>query len=337
MKKILVLLSIFLLFGCAKEKLERIEIDRNHYATTFEWVPIGISEKGLYYVKDEILYFKSDQEDSIPLGSVNYVDGNKTQIEKGSFESKIRIDMLAGRDLICYGDRIFMEYHTINHDMSEYYHLASVDLKGEDFKSHITFDYIPNRIVINNGKIYVYYSDSVSKEKYIEIYDESFNLISTEHFDESENVLDFYIKNDELIIPNDISTLYEDDNVKISYKTENLLTGEDMKTISTIQIGEKEYTFENKTILFVNDNYFYVASDIYPQVYERYYLNGELDKAIVINEHIESTGTVYGLYDLDFSYILKLKNENIVYGYSNSENPRIFVVDFENNQCNYVE
>lgn len=334
MKKLLVLLVLFLLVGCSNGKLEKIEVDRNQYSTIYEWEAIGISENGLYFIKDEILYYKDNNEDAVPLGSVNYVDGEKTQIFETFTSYKIRMDDFHGRDLICYGDRIYMVYITFNYDMSEYYQLASIDMKGEDFKTHLEFDYVPQRVVINNGKIYVMYSDEESNQDYIEIYNQNFKLEKTEYYDSKINALSFYIENDVLVIP-DSNVIYENKNIKISNLVE-IDSENNVKSTGIAQIGNEIFTFENKTILFINDNYFYAASDTYPQTYERYHLNGELDKAIVISEHIESDGTVYGATDMDFSYMLKLRDENIGYGYSNSENPKIFEVNFEKETCNYV-
>ena len=87
---------------------------------------------------------------------------------------------------------------------------------------------------------------------------------------------------------------------------------------------------------FVTDKYFYVSSETYPQTYERYHLDGELDKSIIINEHIESTGGSLSLPNSDFSYMQILKDDDVVYGYSNSENPKIFEVNFEKGTCNYI-
>lgn len=335
MKKILLLFILFLLFGCSKDKLEIVEVNRNHYSTIYEWEAIGISENGLYFINDEILYYKDNNEDAVPLGSVNYVDGKKAEIEDTSTSSKIRTDIFHGRDLICYGDRIYMVYNTFNHDMSNYYQLASIDMKGEDFKTHLEFDYVPQRVVINNGKVYVMYSDEELNQDYIEIYNQNFKLEKTEYFDTKVNALSFYIENDELVIP-DSNVIYENENIKISNLVE-IDSDNNMKSTGIAQIGNEKFTFENKTILFVNDKYFYVASDTIPQTYERYYLNGKLDKSIVISEHIDSDGIVYGATDLDFSYMLKLRDENVAYGYSNSDSPRIFEVDFETGICRYVD
>lgn len=336
MKKIFVFLIILLLSGCTKTKLENVEIDRNHYANTFDWVALGIADNGLYYIDDEILYYKEDNENAVALGSVNYVDGEKVQTESGSFITKTRIDLFNSRDLICYGDRIYMEYNTIEHSGSSYYQLASVNLKGEDFKTHIIFDYIPQRIVMNNGKVYVYYENLEENKYYIDIYNQNFELINTEYFDSELNAIDFCVENGEILVPDD-KVIYENDNIRISFKYE-FDSGDNYKSFGSIKIGSNEFTFKDKTVLFVNDKYFYIASDTYPQTYERYHLNGELDKSIVINEHLKSEGNISYLNNSDFSYILKLRNEDIAYGFSGGgEYPRIFEVNFEKGTCNYVD
>ena len=333
MKKILILF-MFLLIGCSNDRLEKIEVDRNHYPLSFDSTPIGISETGLYYIKNEILYYKDNNEETVPLGSMNYVNGEKSDLLSKS-NSNVREDRFGGRDLICYGDRIYMEYQTWNHDMSTTYQLASVNLKGEDFKTHIIFDYFPQEIKINNGKIYVSYFNLETNENYIETYDRNFKLISTDYFD--TDIMGFYIEDDQIIVPDDF-VIYENDNVKISYAIENIRSDEFRKSTGKIQIDDKEYTFENKYVLFVNDKYFYTSSCTSPQTYERYHLNGELDKSIVIGEQIESEGTINHLFNMDFSYMLKLRNENIVYGYSRNEGyPRIFEVNFEKGTCHYVD
>lgn len=335
MKKLFVLLVLFLLVGCSNGKLEKIEIDRNHYSTIYDWVPIGISENGLYYVKDEILYFKEDNGDSVPIGSINYSNGEKTQIGNSANDSNIKTDFMAGRDLICYGNRIYMIYNTFSYDMGDYYHLASIDMKGEDFKSHLAFEYIPHKVVMNNGNVYVMYSNLETHENIIEIYDQNFELIETKKYSSEKYSGDFYIENDNLVVP-EYYSIYENGNIKISNLTE-IDSENNMKTTGVVKIDDKEFIFENKTVLFVNDKYFYIASDTYPQTYERYHLNGELDKAIVINEHIESAGTVFGATDMDFSYMLKLRDENIGYGYSSSDSPRFFEVNFDEGTCQYVD
>lgn len=334
MKKLLVLLILFLLAGCSREKLENIEIDRNHYAPTSEWQPIGLSENGLYYIKDEILYYKANHEEVVPLGYVDYIDGEKKRTNNTSYKYEVRVDYFEGRDLICYGDRIFMRYYTTSYDGGSYYQLASVDLKGEDFKTHIIFDYVPQRIVMNNGKVYVMYLNHETNEEYIEIYNSNFELVHTEYYESDKNVMDFYVENGELIVP-DKDVLYENESIKILNKVE--IIDDYIKTEGIAKIGEKEIIFENKSILFVNDKYFYVCSDESPQTFERYYLNGELDQSILISDYIKSEGTINNLFEMDFSYMLKLKNEDVVYGYSNPHSPRFFEVNFEERSCNYVD
>lgn len=333
MKKLLVLLVIFLLVGCSKDKLEIIEIHPNQYTSMYESTPIGVSENGLYYIRNEILYFKGNNEPAVPLGSINYENGKRENPFYNIYYEKVRSDHLLNSEIICYGERIYMKYYTFNHDGSKYSQLASVDLKGDDFKTHIIFDYEPQQIRMNNGKIYVGYHNFETDEDYIETYNNSFELINTEYYDDYIN--GFYVENDEIVVPKG-DVAYEGEGIKIINSVE-LDSNDKFKTTGIIQIGEKEFTFDNKTIQFVNDKYFYVVSDYIPQTYERYHLNGELDKSIVISEHIKTEGIIELLTELDFSYMLKLKDENVAYGYSGHDYwPRIFEVNFEKGTCNYV-
>lgn len=332
MKKILVLF-LFLLVSCSNDRLEIIEVDRHHYPLAFDSTPIGISETGLYYIKGEILYYKDNKEDTIPLGSINYVNGEQVDLLSES-NSNIREDRFGGRDLICYGDRIYMLYHTDEFGKNLYYQLASVDLKGEDFKTHIVFDYMPQEIKINNGKVYVTYIDyENNNQNYIEIYNQNFELESTKYYD---YINDFYTENGELVVVEEDYVLYDSDKIKIKNNME-WIDADTYKGTGIIQIEDKQFILDDKVVQFVTDEYFYVSSELYPQTYERYYLNGELDKSIVINEYIENAGGFVSFPYSDFSYMQLLKDEDIVYGYSNSANPKIFEVNFEKGTCNYID
>ena len=335
MKKICAIFLLFLLAGCVNDKLEIIEVDRNYYGSGVgSSIPITIAENGIYYVSNQRLFYKGDNERAVPLGYVNYLDGEKTNLVEQQYKINIKVDSFIGQELICYGDRIYMLYMSENHDMSTVYQLSSHNLKGEDYQVHITFDYLPQKIKINNGKIYVAYLNYETNENYIEIYDKNYRLINTEYYD--KDIIGFYIENDEIIVPDNL-TIYANDNTKLSYKVENIYSDQDRKAIGKIQIDDKEFVFENKYVLFVNDKYFYTASCKSPQIYERYHLNGELDKSIVISEYIEAEENLNGLFELDFSYMLNLRNEDITYGYSGKHYPRIFEVNFEKGTCYYVD
>jgi len=225
-----------------------------------------------------------------------------------------------------------MIYHTDEFGKNLYYQLASVDLKGEGFRTHIVFDYMPQRFKINNGKIYVEYHNFDTKENYIEIYNRNFELESTQYFDYISN---FYTNHGNLVVVEDLSVLYDSNQVKITNAID-WITKDDFKGTGIIQIEDRQLSFENKTVQFVNDKYFYVSSNTYPQTYERYYLNGKLDKSIVIGDHIEGAGRVGGFVEGDFSYIQVLKDENTVYGFSNISDPKVFEVNFETGTCNYI-
>lgn len=313
-----------------KNKLENIEIDQNRIIHAYGDVPMGATDKGIYFVEDEILYYKENNKDVISLGYINYRDGEKKPYRSAD---KTRRDDFTGFELICYGDRIYMQYYTDEFGKNCYYQLASVDSKGEDFKTHIIFDNMPQDIKINNGKVYVSYIDfENNNQNYIEIYNQNFELESTEYYDQISN---YYTENGELVVVEDNYVVYENDKIKITNEIE-IISDDAYKGTGIIQIEDEQFIFDNKTVQFVTDKYFYVSSDTCPQTYERYHINGELDKSIVINDHIESTDGFISFPNSDFSYMQILKDEDVVYGYSNSINPKYFEVNFKTGTCNYI-
>ena len=307
MKKLISLFIVFLLTGCVNIK----ELHPSQMMTYFNdgQVQFGISDSGVYYLWDDNLYYSD-------------TNSRKTIIVQ-------EMDMegyLIGSDIFCNDNRLYMLYS--DHHQ---YELASLDLNGENYKTHIILDYQPQRFVMNKGKIYIYYIDFEKKVDYIEVYNRYFKLIDRLAYD-FQTASNFYIENDEIIVL-DECIIYENENVKVSYEIENIKLDDKRKVISKIQIEEDEYTFENKFVLYVNDKYFYTSSCTYPQTYERYHLNGQLDCSIVISEHIESESITNHLFEMDFSYIMKLRDENIAYGHSGS---KIFEVDFEKGTCQYL-
>ena len=321
-------LLILLFMTSPKGKLADIEINQNH---SYSEIPMCATDKGLYFVKGEFLYYKENDKEIVNLGYVNFRDGKKKPLSSRVY-SRTRSDDFTGLDLSCYDDRIYMIYHTDEFGKNLYYQLASVDLKGEDFRTHIVFDYMPQRFKINNGKIYVEYHNFDTKENYIEIYNRNFELESTKYYDYISN---FYTNDGKLVVVEDASVLYDSNQVKITNLID-WITKDDFKGTGIIQIEDRQLSFENRTVQFVNDKYFYVSSNTYPQTYERYYLNGKLDKAIVIGDHIEGAGRVGGFVEDDFSYIQVLKDENTVYGFSNISEPKVFEVNFETGTCYYI-
>lgn len=316
-----------------KNKLADIEIDPNHNIHTYGNVPIGASDKGLYFVEGEMLYYKENEKEAVNLGYINFRDGKRMPLSTRVY-SRTRSDDFVGDELICYGDRIYMLYHTDEFGKNLYYQLASVDLKGEDFKTHIVFDYMPQEIKMNNGKVYVTYIDyENNNQNYIEIYNHNFELESTNCYDYISN---FYTNDGTLVVVEDVSVLYDSNQVKIT-NLMDWITIDEYKGTGIIQIEDEQFIFNDKVVQFVTDEYFYVSSETYPQTYERYHLNGELDKSIVINEYIENAGGFVSFPYSDFSYMQMLKDENKVYGYSNSSNPKIFEVDFDKGTCNYID
>ena len=329
---IIVCLLIAFFMTNPKDKLAFIEIDQNQMIHAYGEVPMGSTDKGLYFVENEMLYYKENNKESVNLGYINFRDGKRMPSDS-EINSRTRSDDFVGFELICYGDRIYMIYHTDEFGKNLYYQLASVDLKGEDFKTHIVFDYMPQDIKINNGKVYVTYIDyENNNQNYIEIYNRNFELESTQYYDYISN---FYTNDGKLVIIEDLTVLYDSNQVKITNAID-WITKDEYKGTGIIQIEDKQMRFDNKIVQFINDKYFYVSSDKYPQTYERYYLNGKLDKAIVIGDHIEGAGRVGGFVEGDFSYIQVLKDENTVYGFSNISDPKVFEVNFETGTCYYI-
>lgn len=308
MKKLFILLVLCLLFsGCEEYNEDFVVLNRFDSGR----IEFAMSNDGVYFIKNNSIYYKQDNQIASCLVSFD--------------DSSLKV----GQQIVYYDNRIYLLYEHSEIGKVPTYHLGSYDLNGEDFTCHIDLEYEPHKMIISDQKIYIYNGN----ENTIKIYDKNFKLVDTKTYDKNLNVMAFYIEKDEIVIPEDF-VIYENEDVKITYEIHDLLVEENRKVISTIQILGKKYEFENKFILYANDKYFYTASCTYPQTYERYKLNGQLDRSIVISDYIKAEGNFNHLFEMDFSYILGIRGEDIVYG---SSRFRLFEVNFDTGTCQYVD
>lgn len=334
-KIILCFFVILALIGCTSSQEQSdssLTIDKNSYLMNFETASVCFDSDGYYFIDDNTeLFYKADDQKAISLGFMRFADGVQADSSAYPAYNNSILEFFTSSDIVLYNNRIYMVFTETKNDNSFTQQICSVDLKGKDFKSELTLDEVPQHMLFNGGKVYVDYFDYENNLVIVNVYDTDFKLLETKEYNFTGGGPRFYVENNDFFATDSPYTLYNNGTIKLSYRLEL----DNKKWIGVYDNGDLHLEFEDKMVLFVNDQYFYVCSSASPQTYERYNLDGTLDSSIVIDTQIESKGnTPNASNDNDFSFMLKLRGEDIAIGHSANH---LFTCNFETGKCEYLD
>lgn len=335
MKKVIPVLMAVCLVGCSSGTLASISMDQNGVVRNWSEF-VTFNDSGVYFTNsNDELFFKEDGQEKVSLGYINFVDGKKQNIYEDWYSTSQDVYIVLGACTEFYDGRLYLLYEHQNASGGNTYELCSLNEKGEDLKSHITFEYYPNSFYITDGKIYVCTCYTDKNVDYISVYDSNFKEIETEEYDTTTTDPSyFYIVNGEIKMPDFNTVTYDYGDVRFSRKVDKIEGEENSYHITGLyDTGELHLEFEDCVVLFVNDKYFYTSvldytGGLTEQVYARYNLNGTLDSSIRIADQLDT-----GSSDLGYGQMVSLRGEDQVFGKSDKG---LFTCDFESRKCEYL-
>lgn len=333
-------MMVFDLSGCSvsSSSLGNVHVDRSEVGGTGNEL-VTFNDDGVYFAdRWGELFFKEDGQEKVSLGYINYVDGKNTNIYSGYYDGIQEKYSLMYASMEYYDGRIYTMYGHYNASGGDTYELCSLNAKGEDLQSHITFEYMPESFMITDGKVYVCTTDPENHTEYITVYDGNFKEEETNEYDSNTTYANgFYIVDGEVKVPNSLSDVdYDDGNVQLSRRSQLLEGTENAYELTGIyDKGNVHVELKDRVIEFVNDQYFYayyvnLADTVMEQVYERYNLDGTLDTSIRIKDWITSDETIS---HMDFGGMINLRGKDQTFGLSQNG---LFTCDFSSGECEYL-
>ena len=315
MKKINLLIVMFLLVGCSSPKgLPNLATKPIDLSTKFFQSPMAVAKGDIYYVQDEVLY--------------HYMISTKTRTELTT-----TVGLVRDSDIVYYDGYIYGVFEESSKNGTPQYALKRYNSNGEDLQKVISFSDFPERFKIDSGKIYVLFGNECQR---LSVYNHNFNFIETLEISTDVDGSGLFFNNGNMYIPKSPFEIYEGGLVKTSYEIVNGPTSSKGETRVTgiFTKGTNEIKLDNKVVMYVSDNYFYATNLQGQQTYEKYNHTGELISEVIPKEslnHIRDISTMFWLSD--FAMIERIVDDRYAIGRSITD---FYICDFETGTCSYL-
>lgn len=322
MKKISLIFLTVILVGCTSIRpLRNIITNASQFSTPLNQTSLTVDDKkDAYYIYESNLY--------------------KYDIQKKETSQLQTSDSLLGPfmdsfDLIYYDHYLYGIVYNEHKQATSKYSIVRVDYKGSNIEEVIPLDETPVRFRIDNGKVYFLIQDEYNTTYILNTYDNDFELINTETYDLDTDIYSFYHKNGEIVIPESSDILYESFNKKIGYNIYDLNEELDgTKVVGYIETDTLRREYEDKVVVHVSSQYYYVNNLNGIQTYYKYDDSGNLVDSITPSEFISSQGSESAMFWYsDFSMIDKVVDDEYIYGHSAD---RIFICELTSHTCHYL-
>ena len=354
--KIILIISITLLFGCNKPTLESDELNVMEQPTYANYLSVASTDEAMYFVVEPGQLYAYEKDGSfLKIANLYYIDDKEIDdISKITTSPKKYTDMvLSGTSFQKFDNHLLYASMYDNVEGNIEYHLNCIDFDGSNRKELVNLEFEPKYFLLHKDKMLVV----ESKEKdVLHIYDLSGKEITTLDLGGTvynligDGDLVFVVLGGQLvevslnnyekdIVSEGEAYVCESSGLISSYTIDdssNMMTS----YIKDYRTNEVKLTLENHIIDYFNDEFIYATTVNEEHTkYHIYDWNGQLIKEVIpYNSLGESTegAMPIALNDSEYSTIVRIWQNQIIGSCYGNQGMRYFSCDIDSGSCKYI-
>ncbi len=354
--KIMLIISVSILFGCNRSMLESDELDIMEQPTYANYLSVASTDEALYFVVEPgQLYAYENDGTFLKLASLYYIDDKEIDdVSKITTSPKRYTDMvLSGTSFQKFGNQLIYASMYDDVEGSIEYHLNRIDFDGSNQKELLDLEFEPKYFLLHKDQMFVVENN---ENDILHIYDlsgkeiTSFNLEGTVYNLIGDGDCVYVILGGKLLrvsldnyekemIQEGEAYVCESNGLVSSYTIDDSSNGM-TSYIKDFHTNEVKFTLENHLIDYFDTEYIYTTTINEEHTkYHIYDWNGQLIKEIIpydsLGENPEGAMPI-AMNDSEYSSIVRIWNHQIIGSCYGNQGMRYFTCDIDDGGCKYI-